>query len=213
MPTKATKTSKKAKTEAKPTEDDFPSFENFHKHFSKGKQNLKKLYNILKDGYRSNEERIDSSQEIIDNDNFKSLHRGEKKYQKSLMKENKNILGFVEKNSSEKEKSTEKSPEMLYKHSTNTFFAEKSDPQHWNNQSDEEKSKWESLSQLWNDEKQEKKLSIVSEKKVTGKPNAMKVWINENLSSTSKSSKKSSEKKKSVPKAKKGKKKATNASS
>ena len=100
---------------------------------------------------------------------------------------------------------------MLYKHSTNTFFAEKSDPQHWNNQSDEEKSKWESLSQLWNDEKQEKKLSIVSEKKVTGKPNAMKVWINENLSSTSKSSKKSSEKKKSVPK--KGKKKATKASS
>jgi len=91
--------SKKAKTEAKTTEDGFPTFNDFYENFSKGKQNLKNLYNILKNAYHSNQKRIDSSQKIIDNDNFKSLHRGEKKYQKSLIKQNKNILGFVEKNS------------------------------------------------------------------------------------------------------------------
>ena len=197
------------------SEDVFPQLENFSKYYSKNKQNLKKNYEILEKEYHSNEERCAFLQKIIDNDDFKPLHREAKKHQKSLIKENKNILDFVEKNSSEKKKSTKKSPEMLYKHSTGTFFAEKSDPQHWNNQSDEEKNRWESLSQLWNNQDEKTKLSIVNERKEKGKLSAMKAWINEHISSSQsapeekKSSKKASKKAKepkppSAPKKKNG---------
>ena len=181
MPKKASTKATQAQSES---EDVFPQLENFSKYYSKNKQNLKKNYEILEKEYHSNEERCAFLQKIIDNDDFKPLHREAKKHQKSLIKENKNILDFVEKNSSEKKKSTEKSPEMLYKHSTDTFFAEKSDPQHWNNQSDEEKKKWVSLSQLWNNQDEEKKLSIVNERKEKGKLSAMKAWINEHISSS-----------------------------
>jgi len=101
MPSKT----KSSKTEANTTEDVFPPVDDYVKHCSNGKQAKKNQYKDLKKRYFSNQERIAFFQKIIDNDDFKSLHREAKKHQKALIKENEDILKNVFKNSSEKKKS------------------------------------------------------------------------------------------------------------